>query len=488
MLDRKWTLPDNWQWAALKEIAEINPKLPISNIDDELPVSFIPMKAVAEVSGQYSLLETRNYKQVKKGYTPFINGDVIFAKITPCMENGKSAVLDNLLNGIGYGSTEFHVARSTGAFIPYFLFYYITQKSLRLYAQKQMSGSAGQMRVTTKAFSEFIIPLPPLLEQRRIVAKIEELFSELNKGVELLKTLQGQLKVYRQAVLKSAFEGRLTAEWRKNESDNYGSTNCDCISKFNDMPIRKIPRYWKWVEVSNSSSHIIDCLHSTPKFTEHGCYCIDTTCIQDCSIQFDKIRYVSEETFNERNIRLIPSAGDILFAREGTVGTSLIVPPQTPICLGQRMMLFRPKTQIRSKYLMYYFQSPLFKAQYQPLIGGTTSPHLNIRDIKRLLVPLCSIPEQDMIVKEIESRLSIIDKLHDSIKVSLIKAESLRQSILKKAFEGRLLSESELEEVRNEPDWEPASVLLEKIKAHKAAADTSKPPAKKSARKGKKQA
>ena len=137
---------------------------------------------------------------------------------------------------------------------------------------------------------------------------------------------------------------------------------------------------------------------------------------------------------------------------------------------------------------MYYFQSPIFKAQYQPRVGGTTSPHLNIRDIKRLLVPSCKIAEQGIIVEEIESRLSVSDKIEETIEQNLQQAEALRQSILKKAFEGRLLSETELAEVRQEPDWEPASVLLEKIRSQKEVVDTVQPPAKKTARKGKKQA
>jgi len=208
-------LPKGWILVQHKEIAEINPKLPFNDLSDDLLVSFLPMAAVEEKSGRFSLSETREYEKVKKGYTQFVNGDLIFAKITPCMENGKVAVVENLQNGIGFGSTEFHVSRLTSLTSRKYLFYYFVQEKFRRDARQNMTGSAGQLRVSKSYFEETKIPLAPHLEQERIVEKIEELFSDVDKGVESLKTAQKQLKVYRQAVLKWAFEGKLTEEWRK---------------------------------------------------------------------------------------------------------------------------------------------------------------------------------------------------------------------------------------------------------------------------------
>ena len=122
-------LPKGWCWVKHKDIAEINPKISSKDLSDDLMVSFLPMAAVEEKSGRYSLSEIREYKGkgVKKGYTPFIDGDVIFAKITPCMENGKIAIVDNLKNSIGFGSTEFHVSRLTNLTNRKYLFYYLVQ-------------------------------------------------------------------------------------------------------------------------------------------------------------------------------------------------------------------------------------------------------------------------------------------------------------------------------------------------------------------------
>ncbi len=213
-------LPQGWKIVQLQDIAEINPKLPYTDLDDSLTVSFLPMASVEEVSGKYDLSQTRLYGEVKKGYTAFINGDIIFAKITPCMENGKIAIVENLQNGIGFGSTEFHVSRIKLGLNKRYLFYYFTQASFKREARRNMTGSAGQLRVPKKYFESVEIPLPPLPEQHRIVEKIEELFSELDDGVASLKKALEQLKTYRQAVLKWAFEGKLTEKWRNTHQDS----------------------------------------------------------------------------------------------------------------------------------------------------------------------------------------------------------------------------------------------------------------------------
>jgi type I restriction enzyme S subunit len=154
-----------------------------------------------------------------KGYTPFYEGDVLFAKITPCMENGKMAVVPALHNGLGFGSTEFHVLRAHPGISPQFVYYFVSGRAFRHVAEHNMSGAVGQRRVTTPYLSACKIPVPPTTEQHRIVAKIEELFSELDQGVASLKAAREQLKVYRQSLLKNAFEGKLTAAWRTAHRD-----------------------------------------------------------------------------------------------------------------------------------------------------------------------------------------------------------------------------------------------------------------------------
>jgi type I restriction enzyme S subunit len=348
-------------------------------------------------------------------------------------------------------------------------------------------------------FSKLPTPLAPLPEQRAIVAKIEQLFSELDNGIANLKTAQRKLILYKQSVLKKAFEGGFTEEWRKKQENLVPATEL-----LKQIEVERQNSYqeqlseWKlnvkrWegdgqkgkkptkpkslspiqfslkgdrlnVSVESISTHIVDCLHSTPKFQSEGMYCVDTTCIADGKILWEKIRFVNEDSFKEQIRRLKPQKGDILFAREGTVGTTLVLKDSTDICIGQRMMMFRSLHSISPIFFMYYFQSNLFKKQYRPLISGTTAQHLNIGDIRKLNFLVYSLPEQNQIVQEIESRLSVCDKVQETISQNLAKAEALRQSILKKAFSGKLLTETELTACRNEADYAPASELLKSLK------------------------
>ena len=158
---------------------------------------------------------SKHVSEVRKGYAPFQEEDVILAKITPCMENGKVAVARGLKNGVGFGSSEFHVIRPHGFVSRDYLFYFLVRSDFRKDAERNMTGSAGQRRVPTSYIKEAPLPLPPLNEQRRIVEKVEELFTKLDAGVQSLKQTQALLKSYRRSVLKAAVEGELSREWRE---------------------------------------------------------------------------------------------------------------------------------------------------------------------------------------------------------------------------------------------------------------------------------
>ncbi len=357
-----------------------------------------------------------SYNTKKEGL-PFFQGKAEFTNLHPvaekwCNAPNKVAELNDILLSVRapVGTTNIAdqkccIGRGLAA-IRFdnhkYVFYFLRSRQHEL--DSKGTGTTFKA-ISGEIVRETLFPLPPKATQQAIVSKIEELFSELDKGIEQLKTAQQQLRTYRQAVLKWTFEKIAKKENKTVE---------DCCS------------------------HVIDCLHSTAKFIDDGYFCVDTTCIENGKILFDKIRFVSKETYTERISRLKPEEGDILFSREGTVGTTLIVPHNTELCLGQRMMMFRLKKNISPKYYMYYLQSQLFKSQYRPLILGTTAPHLNIRDIRKFNVAICSIEEQNKIVLEIESRLSVADKMEEGITQNLQQAEALRQSILKKAFEGRL--------------------------------------------------
>lgn len=169
------TLPEQWQLVRLNAVCELNPRLEASEKPDpNTEVTFVPMAAVDEVDGTIAAAEVRAYADVSRGYTHFKEGDVLFAKVTPCMENGKAAVARNLVNGLGFGSTEFHVLRPTSSIIPEFLLHFIRQPSFREQAAASFVGTGGLRRVPQEFLSRVPIPLPPPAEQRRIVEMLEE--------------------------------------------------------------------------------------------------------------------------------------------------------------------------------------------------------------------------------------------------------------------------------------------------------------------------
>ena len=201
-----------WQFVKLHEIAEINPRLDKSAYADELTVSFVPMLAVEAGTGVIDVSHVRPFHEVKKGYTHFQENDVLFAKITPCMENGKMAVVPLLKNKIGFGSTEFHVLRTSNRVSEQYIFYFVSSQLFRKNAEHNMTGAVGQRRVPATWLANEYVLLPPLPEQRIIVARIEKILSQITR---LLKETDAQLiktKLLRQSILKRAFSGKLVAQ------------------------------------------------------------------------------------------------------------------------------------------------------------------------------------------------------------------------------------------------------------------------------------
>ncbi|MBT2325197.1 restriction endonuclease subunit S [Variovorax paradoxus] len=179
--------------ALLGEVCDINPRLPKSHgLQDDCEVGFVPMAAVNEASGTIEQRLTRRFAEVKKGYTHFAEDDVLFAKITPCMENGKAAIARGLAGGKGFGSTEFHVLRAKESVLPEWLYYFVRQERFRREARRSFTGTAGQQRVPAAFMAGTAIPVPALAEQRRIVdalscaESIVRLRREARKKTELL--------------------------------------------------------------------------------------------------------------------------------------------------------------------------------------------------------------------------------------------------------------------------------------------------------------
>ncbi len=508
-------LPEEWCWVQHKDIAQINPKLPLNELADNLIVSFLPMAAVEEKSGRYRLSEIREYGKVKKGYTPFINGDLIFAKITPCMENGKVAVLENLQNGMGCGSTEFHVSRLTSLTSRKYLFYYLVQERFRRDARQHMTGSAGQLRVSKSYFEEVQIPLAPLFEQKRIVEKIEELFSDVDQGVESLKTAQKQLKVYRQAVLKWAFEGKLTEAWRsqqptlktgeallaqiKAERENrYQQKLAEweekvgewgAIGKVEKKPTKpqklkelpplteselaelpELPKGWCWIKLGELTLSVKDGPHYSPQYVDDGIPFITGGNVRPEGVDFENVKYISHELHQELSKRCKPEVGDILYTKGGTTGIARVNTYTYDFNVWVHVAVLKIVKSVEPFFLQHSLNSSFCYSQSQKYTHGVGNQDLGLTRMINIVVAICSESEQEEVVKEIDTYLSVCDQLEATIIENLQKAEALRQSILKQAFEGKL--------VPQDPNDEPAEKLLERIRAERQEKEpqkTSKP-------------
>lgn len=180
---------------SLSEVAEINPVMPaaLRNRNGERLVPFLPMAAVSE-DGYASYAERRPIRELLKGYTYFERGDVLLAKITPCLENGKAALLADLPDDVGFGSTEFHVLRPGPDVDPRYLFHAIWNKALRRAGAGSFTGSAGQKRLPGSFFDRYKIPLPPLAEQRRIAAQLDKADAVRRRRRESLRLLDEFLR------------------------------------------------------------------------------------------------------------------------------------------------------------------------------------------------------------------------------------------------------------------------------------------------------
>ncbi|WP_293932681.1 restriction endonuclease subunit S [Sphingobacterium sp. UBA6645] len=379
--------------------------------------------------------------------------------------------------------------------------------------------SETHKRYWISEFSKIYFGLPPLSEQRAIVKKMEQLFSALDASIADLKKAQGQLKIYRQAVLKKAFEGEFTKEWRNAQTDltsaekllqqidydreNYSeiqlkkwSTEKDkwlknqsekskpdkpkflkALENLTTDELAKIPTLnslWKWVKIDKVVHFSAVSLKAGPFgsslkkefYVDNGYKVYGQEQVIAGNIEIGNY-YIDLNKYKELYSCSVQPY-DILISLVGTVGKVLILPENAPQgIINPRLIKITLNKYYSPKFFKYYFESSFLKSLYKLENHGTTMDVLNLEIVKNLPFPLCTIKEQHQIVKEIESRLSVCDAVEHQIKTSLDKAEALRQSILKKAFAGALLTQAELEVCRKEPDYEPASVLLEKIKAEK---------------------
>jgi len=305
-----------------------------------------------------------------------------------------------------------------------YVFYFL--RSIEQQLDKKGTGTTFRA-ISGETIRTTEIPIPPLPEQQAIVSKIEELLSDLENGKQQLQTAQQQLKVYRQSLLKWAFEGKLT---NKKVKDG------------------ELPKGWKWVKLGEegklvSGQHILE---KDYNFSKAGIPYF--TGPADFGNSFPS---VSKWTIHPK---VIAKKNDVLITVKGAGVGKINLMHIEEAAISRQLMAFS-SSKIDSKYI-YNFLSSRFH-DFQRLGLGSTVPGIRRDIILNYQMPLCNVKEQQLIVNELESKLTVCDKIEETISQSLKQAEMLRQSILKKAFEGKLVAQN--------PNDEPAPKLLERIKA-----------------------
>jgi type I restriction enzyme, S subunit len=361
------------------------------------------------------------------------------------------------------------------------------------------------------------IPVAPQGEQRRIVSKVEELFSELDNGIENLKSVQGQLKVYRQAVLKNAFEGKLTAQWREEKRNKLGNADQlfesimrerearypQQLSRWNatagDWQVnsakgKKPPKPRKPIKHDKPSPAQVQKMWATPEtwqWLQIGDFAFVTKLAgfeytklvrydDDGDLPVIKAENAGPNGFRPTAYSRVHSAtiaelnrshldgGELVmvFVGAGT-GNVAIVPSDHRFFLGPNIGMIRPESEkINPRYVELFLRSPFGKDMVLASVKAVAQPSLSMGTIRQIPIILPTPLEQAEIVSRLDKQLSLIDQEEADIDEQLLKSDSLRQAILKQAFSGKLGSQ--------DANDEPASILLERISREKAEKDTAK--------------
>jgi type I restriction enzyme S subunit len=476
------------------------------------------MPAVEALVNKVNVSTTRPFGEVNKGYTPFVAGLNFGVHL---MENGKVAVVPELQYGVAFGSTEFHVIRPCADLPPLWLFYYLSSRAYRSEAEHNMTGAVGQRRVPIGFIGQSQLPLPPHAEQRRIVAKIEELFSELDAGEESLRRARRQLGVYRQSLLKQAFEGKLTAPWRKQnphllESPDQllnriqgerqaeyakqlkgwalavkkweaaGTRNKkkpskprqpkwisglapDVRARLSDLPLG-----WQWAKLGWMTTGPE--YGSSAKSKKAGdCPVIRMGNIQRGGIDWDDLAFSDDQ---EEIEQYLLASGDVLFNRTNSpelVGKTAIYRGTRPAIFAGYLVRVNHIRSIASGDFLTFFLNSHTARQYGNMVktDGVNQSNINADKLINYPFPYCSLPEQQEIVRLLDEQFTVIEQNEREIAAALKRSAALRQSILKKAFTGHL--------VPQDPTDEPASALLERIRKEREV--SASVPKKKIARK-----
>ncbi|MDD7581804.1 restriction endonuclease subunit S [Corynebacterium sp. 32222D000AT] len=414
--EQPYPIPKHWKWVRLGSACKVNPSRDnISSVPVETDVTFVPMAAVSDVTGQIEDPDFRKLQQVAKGYTSFQTGDVLFAKITPCMENGKSAIVPDLLNGLGYGSTEFFVLRPSPALNSRFLHAFVRQHTFRAQAKEVMAGAVGQQRVPKWFLEQFPFPLPPLEEQQGIIEKLAENLQRIDKAVDRIEVFLEGADRRTESLLEAAIRGQLTEEWRNQRGvrrEDWISTTLGESFKWSSggTPSRKNPDYYTgdipWVKSGELPDGVIS----------------------------ETEERITELAIKNSSAKVFPK-GSVAIAMYGaTIGKVGILAMDA--ATNQAIAVARSAEHTLERFLFFYLRANRIK--FIALGKGGAQPNISQKVIKAFPYELPSIQEQKEILRLIDLNLDIHSNVEALAEGSRNKLVESRCLLVSAALRGQL--------------------------------------------------
>jgi type I restriction enzyme S subunit len=445
-------LPVNWIEMRLSEIADFRNGINFAS-SQKGKKGFLTIDVLNMYSNSIHPKTDNLYRvDLKSREEQFLrNGDILFVRSSVKREGvGWASLFKEIGEPVTFVSFIIRARLHFEIALPEFLIYYLRMSSVR----EKIVSSSSQVVITNisqGALGKISMPIPPLSEQRRIVSKVEELFSFLDAGVASLRKVQAQLKRYRQAVLKYAFEGKLARE--KQELCHNQELGLEVPCGWN-MKTAKELFYIKgrigWRGLKKSH------------FAETGPYLITGVDFQNGAIDWNDCYHIPTDKYLE-SPEIFVQEDDVLLTKDGTIGKLAYVDnvPNGQASINAHILLIRSieKTTILPRFTYYALQAPNFLSFVERRKIGTTRPALTQRAFEEFPFYYPQLEEQEEIIGNIERFLSAADDLSKTLKQDLSQAQRMRQSILKRAFEGRLVSQ--------DPNDEPAEKLLERIKAER---------------------
>jgi type I restriction enzyme S subunit len=455
-----WDLPATWTWTTMGTVADvIGGGTPSTSDPTNYEDGDIAWITPADLSGHRGKLIERGARNItRKGLERssarlMPAGTVLFSSRAPI---GYVTIASGPVStNQGFKSFVLPSGLESG-----YVYYYLKRAKDIATA---LAGGTTFLEISGAKAGQIPLPLAPFAEQHRIVDEVEKHATRLDASVAALERARANLKRYRAAVLAAACEGRLVP----TEADLARRVGRDCgLATKARVPLHEgPPEGWSMATLSDICSKIQDGTHFSPKDqTDQGEYrYLTAKNVRLRGLELSDVTYLSEREHRKIYERCDPQKGDVLLVKDGVnTGDAALNTLDEEFSLLSSVCILRPDAPVLSgAYLRYYLVSPVGRRLLTANMSGTAIRRIVLRRIKQVAIAFPPLAEQHRIVAEVERRLSVVDELETVVDRSLKRAERLRQSILKHAFEGKLVAQ--------DPNDEPASVLLERIRAERAA-------------------